>query len=114
LNGSYGNKNPFAREHQQLLRVLNDSQYSIESINYTDPNADLSTAWSKLTLNPDLFYGTGIWNKSMHFTRYYKNDWQGLVTQVTGFMQHQIFTLDCRNNVDKIDEIIKAIKDLVK
>jgi hypothetical protein len=30
LNGSYGNKNPFAREHQQLLRVLNDSQYRIE------------------------------------------------------------------------------------
>ena len=27
-NGSYGNKNPFTRKHQQLLRVLKDSQYT--------------------------------------------------------------------------------------
>mgnify|MGYP001378857515 CR=1 FL=1 len=46
-----------------------------------------------------------IGSKTIYMTRYYKSDWDGIFTGLYGNQTH-IFTFDCRNIVDKIDEII--------
>jgi hypothetical protein len=48
---------------------------------------------------------------NLNMKRYYKSDWQVLITQ-NGPLDHlaaQVFTLDCRTRVNKIDEIIEFI-----
>lgn len=48
---------------------------------------------------------------NLNMKRYYKNDWEVLITQ-NGPLDHlvaQVFTLDCRTRVNKIDEIIEFI-----
>jgi hypothetical protein len=48
---------------------------------------------------------------NLNMKRYYKSDWEVLITQ-NGPLDHlaaQVFTLDCRTRVNKIDEIIEFI-----
>ena len=108
-NFSFNLEDKIRRKDVSRIEVY---RHNIESLHHTGADAGVSSATSRLEFNPNFLYGTGIFNSSLHFTRYYKSDWQGLVARTTGLQQHQTFTLDCRHSVDRIDEIIEAIKDL--
>tara|TARA_R110002050_G_scaffold178783_2_gene312021 strand:- start:261 stop:929 length:669 start_codon:yes stop_codon:yes gene_type:complete len=59
-------------------------------------------------------------DKKITINRYYKNDWEVSVVRISPFYRFrdenpittQIYTLDCRHKVDKIDEIINFIRSL--
>ena len=48
---------------------------------------------------------------SLNMRRYYKSDWEVLITHTVPYdhLAAQVFTLDCRTRVNKIDEIIEFI-----
>lgn len=45
-------------------------------------------------------------------TRYYKNDWQGIVANKVDHTAIHIFTLDCRHSVDYIDVMLRRMDGL--
>ena len=46
--------------------------------------------------------------------RYYKNDWQAIISDQNDVNGRQVFTLDCRNTNDKLDALKSAFKKYFK
>ena len=46
----------------------------------------------------------------IHLKRYYKRDWQGLIVANYGGFSAFVASLDCRNKVDKIDDIVDKLQ----
>ena len=49
----------------------------------------------------------------IYLARYYKSDWHGVPTFARG-IKHQTVTLDCRNTIDKIEEVVAEMKSWKK
>ena len=70
--------------------------------------AGLSSILDRLYITPDTVSGT--WSGSQHvkLNRYYKNDWQGMVTKNYGSKVH-VFTLNCRHKKDELEQMIQYV-----
>ena len=60
-------------------------------------------------INSDNLEFSGTFGTELILERYYKNDWQGLMTSPrTGLTS--VYSLDCRHTVDSLDEILKSLR----
>ena len=67
-----------------------------------------ATFWSLETyfeLGQDEIRFSAATGAEVYLARYYKSDWHGVATFARGIM-HQTVTLDCRNTIDKIEEVV--------
>lgn len=46
--------------------------------------------------------------------RYYKNDWQGIMTRTHSNMTHETLAIDCIHKQDQLDEIIEEAEERLK
>ena len=53
-------------------------------------------------------------NRTFAFERYYKNDWNGLISNPLGSLSYHITTFNCINKNDKTTEILEEIRKFIK
>lgn len=104
------------------LRRSNERAFFVAGLsldeNMTDLNLDfkkyikLENPSQKIYINPDSITLHNPFGK-LSLKRYFKNDWMGLGFHLgVGGLGLHSYTLDCRNNNDKLDVIIKSIRSL--
>jgi len=73
-------------------------------------------AGEKIFFSSDLIKGVNhpyaknnVVSSNLLLRRYYKNDWQGIVSNQTNLLEYQIYTIDCRHETDVLDEILNRL-----
>jgi len=64
---------------------------------------------SKVTISSEDITVKSIRSEELFLTRYYKNDWQGLMVRTT-LQSVAVYSLDCRNTADPLEEILQSLK----
>ena len=64
---------------------------------------------SKGSLSSESLSIEGIVSRELGMTRYYKNDWQGLLVNIRVQMV-SVYSLDCRNTADSLEKILRQLK----
>ena len=79
----------------KVIRFKEDSVYQ-QSLYMTEDKIGYDLSWA-------------IYRSHLHMKRYYKNDWEGIFTDIYE-SNTIIITLDCRHKTDKIGEMINLYK----
>ena len=66
-------------------------------------------ARSKGSLSSEELSLEGIAGRELIMTRYYKNDWQGLLVRMST-QTVSVYSLDCRNTADSLEKILRQLK----
>ena len=92
------------------------------SSDYESAETDVSSYGTNATFwSMDSYFGLGqdeirfsaALGAEVYLARYYKSDWHGVATFARG-IKHQTVTLDCRNTIDKIEEVVAEMKNWKK
>ena len=84
---------------QENVRFWTDEEHN---------GAGFSSRFDRLYITPDVLSGTSNHYDHVQLDRYYKNDWQGMVTNTNGSQVH-VFTLDCRHKKDELEQMIQYV-----
>lgn len=82
-------------------------------VSYYDNNATFWSLDAYFELGQDEIRFSSALTSEVYLARYYKSDWHGVATFARG-INHQTVTLDCRNTIDKIEEVVAEMKSWKK
>ena len=71
--------------------------------------AGFNATFNRLTVTPDKITSTSSFLSNINLERYYKNDWQGLISRTSSYPEIHIYTLDCRHKKDELDNMFQQL-----